>query len=203
MYARSRPAVSISGTSGTAWNAMCHTQPADDGVRRSSHPNPGTSISMTTSRRTAARYCAAYEYATAPPQSWPTRRISSYPSSVTSPWMRCATVSVSYPLRGLLESPRPGRSTAITVKCSASAGITRCHAHHVCGQPWSRTSAGPCPPTTECSVTPSIDSDSAGARTPSTTRRSWTYPVGVSIATLPPSSIAVRVRARPRPRSAH
>ena len=60
MYSRSRPAVSISGTSGTAWNAMCHTHPAGEGRRRSSHPNPGTSISITTSRRTTSRNCAAY-----------------------------------------------------------------------------------------------------------------------------------------------
>ena len=140
MYARSRPAVSISRhVREAAWNAMCHTQPADDGVRRSSHPNPGTSISMTTSRRTAARWSRRTSTATETHQSWPTRRDSSISELGDEPVdaLRHGVGVVSAP-RGLLESPRPGRSTAITVKCSASTGISRGRVHHVCGQPWSR-----------------------------------------------------------------
>ena len=67
---------------------MCHTQPADDGVRRSSHPNPGTSISMTTSR--APPRGTARRTSTRPRRPSRGRRggSRSCPSSVTSPWMR-------------------------------------------------------------------------------------------------------------------
>ena len=61
-----------------------------------------------------------------------------------------ASVPVSYPSRGLPDSPRPRWSGTMTWNCRASAGITSRQAYQVWGQPWTGSSGGPSPPLTTC-----------------------------------------------------
>ena len=64
--------------------------------------------------------------------SWPTTRAFWTPSDLASAWMRMAAVFMSNPSVGILESPIPGRSGAITVNFSASSGMMGFHMRDVC-----------------------------------------------------------------------
>src|SRR5271165_127136 len=84
------------------------------------------------------------------PVSCPATANWSWPSASISATMSSAKVAVSYPSKGLPDSPQPRWSTATTAKSRASAGITRRHAYQVCGQPCTSSSGGPSPPVTAC-----------------------------------------------------
>ena len=68
--------------------------------------------------------------------------------------MRTAACAMSRPSLGMSEPPIPGRSGAMTVKCSASRGISGLHIREVSAYPCSRTTAGPRPAVRYCSLTP-------------------------------------------------
>ena len=74
-----------------------------------------------------------------------------WPSAPISLTRSLARVPVSYPSRGLSDSPMPRWSTATTEKSRASAGISMRQAYQVWGQPCTSSSGGPSPPVTACS----------------------------------------------------
>ena len=73
-----------------------------------------------------------------------------WPSASISLTRSLARVPVSYPSRGLSDSPMPRWSTATTEKSRASAGISMRQAYQVWGQPCTSSSGGPSPPVTAC-----------------------------------------------------
>src|SRR5690242_355800 len=89
------------------------------------------------------------------PVSWPTTENDWWPSASISAARSLAKVRVSYPCPlgpggGLLVSPRPRWSTAMTEKSRASVGITRRQAYQNWGQPCTSSNGGPLPPVTTC-----------------------------------------------------